>query len=53
MKTFGLFSIILSISWLFWGMILPDSFSGAEKMIIGMLFAWFMYKLIKEDNNHP
>lgn len=48
MRIFGLFMILQVAILIFVGVVFPDSFSGGEKFIIGMLFGWFMYKLIKE-----
>lgn len=57
-RTFGLYILLQAASLITMAVVLPDSFSGGEKFLAGMLFGWFMYKLIKEDvglnkHNHP
>lgn len=48
MNTFGLFMILQLCCIIFIALLLPDDFSEGEKIIIGILEAWCMYKLIKE-----
>ena len=49
MKTFGLFMLLQALSILLIEWLLPDSVSQGERLIAGILEAWCMYYIIKED----